>query len=123
VPVSTRVWIRRAYEPPTRNDGYRVLVDRLWPRGISKTEAALDEWVHEVAPSDELRRWFGHDPRRWDEFRRRYRDELAGHAAEVTRLVARARRRRLTLVFGARDTAHNNAVVLREVIDEQLRAE
>ena len=118
--MSTRVWIRRAYEPPTRNDGYRVLVDRLWPRGISKTEAALDEWVHEVAPSDELRRWFGHDPRRLDEFQRRYRDELAGHAAEVTRLVARARRRRLTLVFGARDTAHNNAVVLREVIEEQL---
>jgi uncharacterized protein YeaO (DUF488 family) len=121
--MSARVWIRRAYEPRTRNDGYRVLVDRLWPRGISKTDAALDDWVPNVAPSAELRRWFGHDPRRWDEFRRRYRDELADQALEVTRLVVRAKRRRLTLVFGARDTAHNNAVALREVIEELLRTE
>ncbi len=119
--MSRRVWIRRVYEPPSRNDGYRVLVDRLWPRGVSKADARLDDWVREVAPSDELRRWFGHDPRRWEEFRRRYRDELAGHPDEVSRLVDLARRRRLTLVFGARDAAHNNAVALREVIEDELR--
>jgi uncharacterized protein YeaO (DUF488 family) len=120
VPMSRRVWIRRAYEAPSRNDGYRVLVDRLWPRGVSKADAHLDEWVRDLAPSTELRQWFGHDPQRWEEFRRRYRDELGGHADVVARLVDVARHRRVTLVFGARDTAHNDAVVLREVIDAAL---
>ncbi|MFN8028273.1 MAG: DUF488 family protein [Acidimicrobiia bacterium] len=119
--MSARAWIRRAYEPPTRHDGRRVLVDRLWPRGVSKAAARLDDWAREVAPSDELRRWFDHDPARWDEFRRRYRRELADHSREVARLVDAARQGRLTLVFGAHDTARNNAVVLRGVIEERLR--
>lgn len=120
--VSARVWIRRAYDPPTRNDGYRVLIDRLWPRGVSKDEAALDEWARDVAPSDELRQWFGHDEHRWDGFQRRYRQELAHDAVQVASLVDQAKHRRVTLVFGAHDVAHNNAVVLREVIEERLRA-
>ena len=118
--MSRRVWIRRAYEPPGRNDGYRVHVDRLWPRGVSKADARLDDWVRDLAPSTALRQWFGHDPRRWEEFGQRYRAELADHADAVSRLVEVARHRRLTLVFGARDTEHNDAVVLREVIDAAL---
>ncbi len=120
--VSARVWIRRAYDPPTRNDGYRVLVDRIWPRGVSKDEAALDEWVRDIAPSDELRQWFGHDEKRWDAFRRRYRRELAHDDDRVSALVDHAKRHRVTLVFGAHDAAHNNAVVLRDVIEERLHA-
>jgi uncharacterized protein YeaO (DUF488 family) len=116
--VSSRVWVRRVYDAPTRNDGYRVLVDRLWPRGTRRADAQLDEWCRDLAPSDELRRWFGHDPRRWAEFQRRYRIELTNHP-DVDRLTERADTGRVTLVYGARDTEHNNAVVLRDVIDER----
>ena len=121
--MSNRVWIRRAYDPPTRNDGYRVLVDRLWPRGVSRDAAALDEWNRDIAPSDELRRWYGHRMERWDEFRERYRRELEVGAARaaVEALVVRARKQRVTLVFGARDAAHSQAAVLREVLDARLR--
>lgn len=121
--MSTHVWIRRAYEPPTRNDGARILVDRVWPRGVRKDAAAIAEWARDVAPSDGLRKWFGHDPSRWDEFRRRYRTELRTDPkarAALDELVARARKRRITLVYGAHDTEHNQAVALREVIDERL---
>lgn len=118
--MSTKIWIRRAYEPPTRNDGQRILVDRVWPRGVSKESAHLDEWMRDVAPSDDLRHWFGHDPDRYSEFRRRYRAELKDHRAEVDELVARARDHRVTLVYGAHDTEHNQAVVLREVLDARL---
>lgn len=118
--MSTKIWIRRAYEPPTHNDGQRILVDRVWPRGVSKESAHLDEWMRDVAPSDELRHWFGHDPERYAEFRRRYREELKDHRAEVDDLVARARDRRVTLVYGAHDTEHNQAVVLREVLEAHL---
>jgi uncharacterized protein YeaO (DUF488 family) len=118
--MSARIWIRRAYEPPSANDGYRVLVDRVWPRGVSKETARLDEWVRDLAPSNELRQWFDHDPDHWDRFHQQYRDELRAHADEVARLAGRARQRRLTLVFGARDRARNNAVVLREVIEAEL---
>ncbi len=118
--MSTRVWLRRVYDDPTHNDGCRVLVDRLWPRGVTHERADLDEWFRTVAPSDELRRWFGHDPQRWEEFRRRYRAELARTEAqpELDRLVEFVRRRRVTLVYAAHDQAHNNAVALRELIDE-----
>ena len=116
--VSSRIWLRRAYEPPTRNDGRRVLVDRLWPRGVRRADARLDDWLPEVAPSDALRTWFGHDPRRWVEFERRYRAELADHTPELDRLAAWVERGRVTLVFAARDVEHNNAVVLRRVIEE-----
>lgn len=120
--MSNRVWMRRAYDPPTRNDGYRVLVDRLWPRGVSKADLAIDEWNRDVAPSDELRRWYGHRPERWDEFRERYRRELEQRAAReaITALAERARKRRVTLVFGARDAEHSQAAVLRELIEERL---
>jgi uncharacterized protein YeaO (DUF488 family) len=108
-----RVRIKRAYEPAAADDGYRVLVDRLWPRGVSKEKAHLDAWMKDIAPSTELRRWFGHDPARWDEFQRRYRAELAEpeRSQLVDTLAERATHGPLTLVYGARDTAHNEAVV------------
>lgn len=116
------VRIKRAYEPREDGEGRRVLVDRLWPRGVSKEELAPDEWVREVAPSDELRKWFAHEPARWPEFQRRYRRELAsGPAREaVDRLVEQARRGAMTLLYGARDEERNQAVVLAEVIGERL---
>lgn len=113
---ATRVQLRRAYEPAEPSDGYRVLVDRLWPRGLKREEAQLDEWAHELAPSAELRRWFGHDPTRFDEFRRRYLDELAGQEEKLRELRRRAAKGTLTLVYAARDTEHNNAVVLAEAL-------
>ena len=110
------VRLKRAYEPPEHADGYRVLIDRIWPRGVSKEEAHLDEWAHELAPSSELRRWFSHDPAKFDRFRDRYRDELAVHEEKLRELRRRARRGTLTLVYSARDTEHNDAVVLAELL-------
>lgn len=110
--------VKRIYEPVSRRDGKRVLVDRLWPRGISKDRAAVDEWIKEIAPSSELRKWFGHDPSRWDEFRRKYKKELHGNRALIQQLKAEARKRSVTLVYAAKDPDHNNAVVLKEVLDE-----
>jgi uncharacterized protein YeaO (DUF488 family) len=114
--------LKRAYEPPTASDGYRVLIDRLWPRGVSKEEARLDEWARELAPSSELRRWFGHDPAKFDEFRRRYRQELDSHDEKLRDLRRRARNGRLTLVYGARDSEHNDAVVLAEMLRRGRRS-
>ena len=105
--------LKRVYAPPEGNDGIRVLVDRLWPRGLSRAEAHLDHWLKEAAPSPGLRRWFGHRPDRWEEFRRRYRDELRGSAA-VQQLLELAAKADVTLLFGAKDEAHNQAVVLAE---------
>lgn len=110
------VRLKRAYLPPSPEDGVRVLVDRLWPRGVRKSDAAIDRWLKEVAPSTELRRWFGHDPSRWEEFRRRYRAELSGNTAFLDELRAVAREGRLTLVYAARDELHNEAVLLRDVL-------
>jgi uncharacterized protein YeaO (DUF488 family) len=110
------VRIKRAYEPAEPADGYRVLIDRLWPRGVNKQEARLDEWARELAPSPELRRWFGHAPARFEEFRRRYRGELADREEALRALRRRAREGPLTLVYGARDTEHNGAVVLAELL-------
>jgi uncharacterized protein YeaO (DUF488 family) len=107
------VRLKRVYEPAKRSDGYRVLIDRLWPRGVSRERAALDEWDPELALSTELRTWFGHDPGRFVEFRRRYVDELRGQRQRLTELRRRAREGTLTLVFSARDTEHNDAVVRR----------
>jgi uncharacterized protein YeaO (DUF488 family) len=114
--AASNVRLKRAYEPPEKTDGTRILVDRLWPRGVSKEEAKLDEWIKEIAPSSELRTWFGHDPRRWDEFRKRYRTELAEHSETLKDLRRRAREGPITLVYSARDEIHNDAVVLRNVI-------
>jgi len=104
--------IKRAYEAPTREDGHRVLVDRLWPRGLAKAKAKLYEWDKDIAPSPALRIWFGHDPERFAEFGRRYRAELAQHRPEVARLHALAAQAPLTLVYAARDPACNHALVL-----------
>jgi uncharacterized protein YeaO (DUF488 family) len=113
--------IKRAYDPPASADGTRILVDRLWPRGVSKETLAIEHWAKEIGPSDALRRWFGHDPERWDEFRRRYAAELAKQRALLAELRGLARRGRLTLVYAARDDAHNNAVVLRDVLTRAKR--
>jgi uncharacterized protein YeaO (DUF488 family) len=114
------VRLKRAYEPASSSDGYRVLVDRLWPRGVSRKRARLDEWDRELPPSTELRKWFGHDPKRFDEFRRRYTDELSQHRARIAELRRRARRGTLTLVYSARDAEHNDAVVLAQVLRRGL---
>jgi uncharacterized protein YeaO (DUF488 family) len=111
-----RIGLRRAYEPPGPDDGWRVLVDRLWPRGIRRSALPLDEWLTAVAPSSALRRWYGHDPARWQEFRRRYTAELAAAPEAVEPLLARCRQGPVTLVFGARDVAHSDAVVLRDYL-------
>ncbi|MCM0081568.1 DUF488 domain-containing protein [Geomonas sp. Red32] len=114
------VKIKRAYEAPAPEDGVRLLVDRLWPRGLSKERAAVDHWLKDLAPSNELRHWFGHDPARWDEFRERYREELRPVRPAIEEVAGMARRGRVTLLFAARDPDHNNAVVLRELIEELL---
>lgn len=117
---ASRVRARRVYEPPTAADGRRVLVDRLWPRGLSKARAALDDWEKDVAPSTELRRWFGHDPARWEEFVRRYRQELEERPEALQRLLAAADVGPITLLYAARDERHNEAVVLQHVLAERL---
>jgi uncharacterized protein YeaO (DUF488 family) len=116
------VRLKRAYEPAARSDGYRVLIDRLWPRGVSRADAQLDQWAREIAPSTELRQWFGHDPARFDEFRRRYLEELATQTETLRALRRRAREETLTLVFAAHDSRHNDAVVLAEVLRRGRRA-
>jgi uncharacterized protein YeaO (DUF488 family) len=113
--------LKRIYELPAPDDGRRILVDRLWPRGISKEAAHLDAWLKEVAPSDELRRWYGHDPQRWGEFRRRYREELRGHGLELEELHNEAERKTVTLLFAAQDAGHSNAAVLKEILESSVK--
>ncbi len=110
------VKLKRAYERPSPDDGIRILVDRLWPRGVKKVNAAIDRWLKEIAPSTELRHWFGHDPARWEEFQRRYAQELKRHQGEVDQLRSLARHGAITLIYAARDRDHNEAVVLRDVL-------
>jgi uncharacterized protein YeaO (DUF488 family) len=114
------VRLKRAYDAPSEGDGYRVLIDRLWPRGISRERAKLDDWEKELAPSSELRQWFSHDPTRFEEFRRRYIDELRGERRRLSLLRRRARNGTVTLVYSAHDTAHNDAVVMSEVLRRGL---
>lgn len=113
--------IKRVYDKPARSDGYRVLVDRLWPRGIERASLPLDAWLKEAAPSAELRRWFKHDPAKWSEFRRRYRLELEARPDTWGPLLAKARRGNVTLLYSARDVEHNNAAVLREFLNAILK--
>lgn len=113
---SSHLTLKHAYEPAAPQDGYRILVDRLWPRSVSKEKAALDEWMKEIAPSAELRRWFGHDPNRWREFQCRYRAELRQHSEELNRIRDLAKARQITLVYSAHDERHNDAVVLQNVL-------
>jgi len=113
--------LKRAYTAPAPGDGFRVLVDRLWPRGVAKEGARIDLWLKEIAPSTELRKWFGHDPARWAEFRRRYFQELDQSPEAVATLVERARRGTLTLIYSAKDTEHNQARALAEYLKPRLR--
>lgn len=114
------VRLKRAHEPATSTDGYRVLIDRLWPRGISRERARLDDWERELAPSTELRQWFGHEPERFAEFRRRYIEELRSERPRLTALRRRARDGTLTLIYSAHDTQHNDAVVLADILRRGL---
>lgn len=113
---AANVKLKRAYEPPAAGDGTRILVDRLWPRGVTKKRAAIDQWMKDIAPTTELRKWFSHDPARWDEFRRRYAKEVHQNAALLDRLRSLARHGPITLVYSAHDEQHNDAVELRELI-------
>jgi uncharacterized protein YeaO (DUF488 family) len=110
------VQIKRAYEPPSSHDGTRILVDRLWPRGLKKSDADIAQWMKEIAPSTELRKWFGHDPARWEEFRSRYKAELRAKRDLLAELRDLAKKKTLTLVYSAHDEAHNQAVVLRDAL-------
>ena len=114
------VRLKRAYDPAAPTDGYRVLIDRLWPRGVSRNRAKLDAWEKQLSPSAELRRWFGHDPTRFAEFRQRYIEELGSQRPRLTALRRRARQGTLTLVYGAQDTENSDAVVLAEVLRRGL---
>ncbi|MCE2510025.1 MAG: DUF488 domain-containing protein [Alphaproteobacteria bacterium] len=112
-----KIRVKRIHEPAAKTDGHRLLVDRLWPRGISKDKAALDDWMKEIAPSTKLRQWFGHDPKRWDGFRRRYAAELDQQPERVAEIRNLAAKRRVTLLYSARDADHNQAVALAEYLE------
>lgn len=114
--VAENIRLKRAYNPAGSGDGTRVLIDRLWPRGVRKADAAIDVWAKDIAPSTALRRWFGHDPARWHEFRRRYSEEIHRRRDRLDELRTLAQKGRVTLVFAARDEVHNDAVVLRDVL-------
>jgi uncharacterized protein YeaO (DUF488 family) len=114
--------LKGAYDPPAQSDGRRILVDRVWPRGIAKDDLQIDAWLKDLAPSTELRKWFGHDPAKWDEFRKRYARELEQRSDELEELLEKARAGRVTLIFSAKDTRHNNAVALREHLERRLRS-
>lgn len=112
------VHVKRVYHEPDEADGVRVLVDRIWPRGLTKAAARVDDWQKELAPSTELRRWFGHDPAKWEEFKQRYFQELAAKPDQIHALAGRARAGVVTLLFAARDEQHNNAVALKEYLEQ-----
>jgi len=114
------IQLKRAYEPASRSDGARYLVERLWPRGVKKESLPVQGWLKDVAPSTELRKWFSHDPSKWPEFRRRYFEELKKNSHSWEPLIAAARRGRVTLVYSSHDSEHNNAVALREFLQQRL---
>ncbi|GLI35722.1 DUF488 domain-containing protein [Desulforhabdus amnigena] len=113
--------LKRAYDPPGEDDGYRVLIDRIWPRGVGREAARLDVWLKEIAPSDELRKWFGHDPNKWKEFKNRYFQELDERPEVVEELMKAAIKHSVTLVFAAKDREFNNAVALEEYLKERMK--
>lgn len=119
--VLLQIKLKRAYDPPAKVDGQRVLVDRIWPRGVSKERLRLDDWLKELAPSTELRKWFNHDPAKWDAFIDRYFRELNEQPEAIERLLATCREKSVTLVFGAKDTCHNNAVALKAYLERRSR--
>ena len=114
------VKIKRLYNKLAKSDGHRVLVDRIWPRGLRKSEVRIDEWLRELAPSTGLRKWFKHDPGKWNQFKKKYAVELKKRREEVEKLARESRKRTVTLLFGAKDTAHNNALALKEYIEELM---
>lgn len=113
--------LKRIYEQPTKADGYRVLVDALWPRGVSKEAAKIDVWLKDIAPTGELRKWFGHDPKKWSQFKSRYFRELSKRTEVVAGLAKKAKKGRVTFLFAAKDMEHNNAVALKSFIDKEFR--
>jgi uncharacterized protein YeaO (DUF488 family) len=121
MPDPVNIRLRRAYDPPSESDGYRVLVDRVWPRGVARDALRLDDWLKEVAPSTELRKWFGHDPDKWPAFKDRYFLELDQRSEVIERLLVKCRGGALTLVFGAKDTRYNNAVALKEYLEHRTK--
>jgi len=114
LPENYRFRIKRVYELPNKHDGRRILVDRLWPRGLTKEKASIDLWLKDIAPSTELRKWFGHNPDRWEEFKERYLDELKGNSEQIQLLKQELDKGIVTLVYGAKDEEHNQAVVIQE---------
>lgn len=114
------IHVKRAYDAPAKRDGCRILVDRMWPWGISKKELQIDEWIKDLAPTTELRQWFGHDPEKWAEFKRRYFRELAEHSGEMAKLLNKARAEQITLVFSAKDQKCNNAVALKQYLERHV---
>lgn len=115
-----QIRIARVYDDPDENTGVRLLVDRVWPRGIRKEDLRHDDWIRDIAPSDTLRKWFGHDPKKWEEFRRRYRRELNGNPDGVARCLAWTGKGQVALLYSARDRDHNQAAVLRDYLRERL---
>jgi uncharacterized protein YeaO (DUF488 family) len=114
-----KIEIKRVYDPPEKKDGLRILVDRLWPRGLKKEKAGVHEWLKDIAPSDGLRKWFSHDPKKWEEFKRRYFDELREKSDLIKRLEEKARDPTITFLYSAKDLKYNNAVALKEYIEEK----
>ena len=112
--------LKRVYDKPAKSDGHRVLIDRLWPRGVKKNQARIDQWLKDIAPSTSLRKWFKHDPRKWKEFKKKYAAELEDRHEQVEKLVREARKRTVTLLFSAKDIEHNNAVALKEYIEQLM---
>ncbi|MGA2192359.1 MAG: DUF488 domain-containing protein [Nitrospirota bacterium] len=115
-----KINLKRAYDAPSRGDGFRVLVDRLWPRGISKDKLKIDLWLKEIAPSEGLRKWFSHDPERWEEFKSHYFEELEGKGEYLSRLLGGAKRDTVTLVYSSKEKEHNNAIALREYLEKEV---
>ena len=118
-----RIQLKRAYEPPGSHDGARLLVERLWPRGLTKEKARIDEWFKDVAPSQELRKWYGHDPNKWKAFRKRYLDELRGNPEAVDRLRERVKEGPVTFVFAAKNLEHSSALLLKEFLEGKMQGE
>ncbi len=118
--IVVEIQIKRIYDEASKDDGYRVLVDRIWPRGVSKEEAKLDKWMKEIAPSSDLRKWFNHKVERFNEFSKKYNEELEKHSELVTELLQKSEKNKLTLLFGAKDTKHNQAIVLKKHLENKV---
>ena len=115
------IFLKRVYEKPNLNDGKRILVDRLWPRGLRKDEANIDEWLKEIAPSNDLRKWFNHDPNKWNTFKKRYWKELESNNRLIYSLAEESKKEDITFVFGSKEQKHNNAVALKEYIEKKIK--